>query len=310
MKERWSGGARLEGMTHVPSTFEPLALGEITLNVRHWGAPDSPLLFMVHGWMDCSITFQFVADTLASTFHIIAPDLRGYGQSTWLGRPYAYVDHYADLDALLSHYAPHRPVMLAGHSMGANIACNYAAARPERVERLALMDFLGRTPAPGVDASDQLRTWLLARARVPTAHPYPDVDAFAARLCKANPRLDASRARFLARHLTVPLEDGRVAMACDPWHRLPAPYVYHLEDWFSAWRKLRSPVLLLIADEGEVRAQLGMNEPEYLQRLACFECASVVEVSGSGHNVQHDRPEQVAAELEAFFAASRMLNPY
>ncbi len=297
-------------MTHVSSTCERLALGEMSLNVRHWGVPDAPLLFMLHGWMDCSITFQFVADRLASSFHIIAPDLRGYGQSTWLGRPYAFVDHYADLDALLSHYAPRRPVMLAGHSMGANIACNYAAARPERVERLALMDFLGRTPAPDIGASDQLRTWLMAGAEVPAARPYPDVDAFAARLRKTNPRLDQARAHFLARHLTVPLEEGRVAMACDPWHRLPAPYVYHLEDWYSAWRKLRSPVLLLVADEGEVRAQLGTSDPEYLRRLACFERLSVVEVSGSGHNIQHDGPERVAAELNAFFSASRMPNPY
>lgn len=291
-------------MTHVPSTCERLTLGDVTLNVRHWGAPDAPKLFMVHGWMDCSITFQFVADRLANTFHVIAPDLRGYGQSSWLGRPYAFVDHYADLDALLSRYAPHGPVMLAGHSMGANIACNYAAARPERVERLALMDFLGRTPAPGVDASDQLRTWLLARAHVPAARPYADVDAFAARLRQANPRLAEPRARFLAQHLTVPLEDDRVAMACDPWHRLPAPNVYHLEDWFSAWRKVRSPTLLLVADEGEVRTQFGASDPEYLRRLGCFERASVVEVSNSGHNVQHDGPEQVAAGLAAFFGCT------
>jgi pimeloyl-ACP methyl ester carboxylesterase len=297
-------------MTHASSICERLALGEMTLNVRHWGVPGAPALFMLHGWMDCSITFQFVADRLARSFHIIAPDLRGYGQSTWLGRPYAFVEHYADLDALLSHYSPHHPVMLAGHSMGANIACNYAAARPERVERLALMDFLGRTPEPGVDASDQLRTWLMARAGVPAARSYPDVDAFAARLRKANPRLDESRARFLACHLTVPLDDGRMAMACDPWHRLPAPCVYHLEDWLSTWCKLRSPVLLLVADEGEVRAQLGTSDPEYLRRLACFERVSVVEVLGSGHNIQHDGPERVATELKAFFSDSPMLNPY
>lgn len=276
---------------------------ELQYNVRHWGPVDAPKLFMLHGWMDSSITFQFVVDALGDAFHVIAPDWRGYGQSEWLGRAYAFADYYADLEAVLTHYAGNAPVSLAGHSMGANIAANYAAARPERVARLALLDFLGLAPL-AVDASAQLRRWLDACAQAPQTKPYRDVAAFAERLCKANPRLDAERALFLAGELTVALANGRVAMACDPWHRLPSPLVYNVDEWLANWRRIRAPTLLLIADEGQVRQQLGAQDADYLRRVACFADARVVELPASGHNVQHDCAHGVAAELCAFFGAA------
>ena len=286
-----------------PSRCERVSVRGLEYNVRHWGPADAPRLFMLHGWMDGSVTFQFVADALDGAFHIIAPDWRGYGQSERLGRPYLFADYYADLEALLTHYAGDEPVLLAGHSMGANIASNYAAARPERVARLAVLDFLGLTP-PETEASTQLRRWLDACAQAPQPKPYRDVAAFAERLRKANPRLDAERALFLARELTVELADGRVAMACDPWHRLPHPMLYNVEEWLSNWRRVRAPTLLLIADEGQVRQQLGADDAEYLRRLACFADARVVELRGSGHNVQHECAEGVATELLTFFGAA------
>lgn len=169
-----------------PSRCERIRVRELEYNVRHWGPADAPKLFMLHGWMDSSITFQFVVDALGDAFHVIAPDWRGYGQSEWLGRAYAFADYYADLEAVLTHYAGDAPVWVAAHSMGANIALNYAAARPERIARLALLDFLGLA-SPTADASAQLRCWLDACAHPPQPKPYRDAAAFAERLRKANP---------------------------------------------------------------------------------------------------------------------------
>lgn len=61
MKERGPAAARIGGMTKTYSICERLAPGEMSLNVRHWGVPGAPALSMLHGWMDCSITFRFVA---------------------------------------------------------------------------------------------------------------------------------------------------------------------------------------------------------------------------------------------------------
>ncbi len=79
------------------------------LHVRRWGRPDAPTLFMLHGWMDVSASFQFVVDALAGDWQVIAPDARGFGLSDWpvaQGRSghYWFQDYLADLDALIDHY--------------------------------------------------------------------------------------------------------------------------------------------------------------------------------------------------------------
>lgn len=155
-----------------PSTTERVTIRGLKYNVRRWGPVDAPRLFLLHGWMDASATFQFVIDALRHDWQVLAPDWRGYGKSTWLHRPYWFPDYYADLDALLAHYAPDGPVRLVGHSMGANIAGTYAGLRPERVMQLAILDFLGLKPPADADSPTLLGRWLDAQAEPPRARRY------------------------------------------------------------------------------------------------------------------------------------------
>src|ERR1700692_832914 len=136
-----------------PPVSEFVATRGTRLHVRRWGPPDAPMLFMLHGWMDISASFQFVVDALAGDWQVIAPDARGFGLSDWpvaggKKRPYLVP---ADLDALLDHYAPAslrgEPVNLVGHSMGANVVCLYAGVRPERVRRVVDLEGFGMAKA-------------------------------------------------------------------------------------------------------------------------------------------------------------------
>jgi pimeloyl-ACP methyl ester carboxylesterase len=102
-------------------------------HVRTWGDAHSPMLFLLHGWLDVSASFQFVVDALRHEWHVIAPDWRGFGLSAWAPGGYWFPDYYADLDALLDLYRPDTPVNLVGHSMGGNVALMYAGMRPQRV---------------------------------------------------------------------------------------------------------------------------------------------------------------------------------
>lgn len=285
------------------STTEFVALRGLRYHVRHWGPANAPKLFFLHGWMDSSATFQFVVEALQEDWHVIAPDWRGYGACEWLGRPYWFPDYYADLDALLAHYSPDAPAVLVGHSMGANIAATYAALRPQRVARIAMLDFLGLKPEPDLDAPAQLAKWLDGASGEPRLNSYPDHAALARRLRFANPRLTPERAAFLAQHVGRVRDDGQVEMACDPWHKLAAPTLYRIEDAMAAWRKIAVPVLMLIADQGFVQMRFGDEPAEYQRRLGCFADARVVRIADAGHNVQHDQPDAVAAALEAFLAA-------
>lgn len=286
-------------MSHLPSRTETLSIRGLRHNVRHWGDDAAPTLFLLHGRMDSSPTFQFVVDALTQSWHVIAPDWRGYGGSECLCRPYWYHDYYADLDGLLAHYSPDRPARLVGHSMGANIASIYAAAKPERVAQVAMLDFLG-LPAPANDAPTELRNWLDAIADTPSLSRYPNTAALAQRLMKLNPRLTPSRADFLARTTGREQADGSVELACDPWHKPPSPMLYRVDEVLETWRRVAAPVLLLIAEQGYVQQRFGDNRDELERRLACFANRQVVMVPDCGHNMQHDQPESIAAALEGF----------
>jgi len=289
-------------MEHIESRTESINVRGLRYSVRHWGAEDAPKLFLLHGWMDSSSTFQFVVDAFRQSWHVIAPDWRGYGASQWLSRPYWFPDYYADLHCLLEKYSPDQPARLIGHSMGANIASVYAAVRPERVAQLVMLDFLGLKPPKDIDAPTQIGKWLKGIQDEPKLSAYRDCDALARRLMQANPRLIENRAAFLARAVSRVRPDGQVEMACDPWHKIPSPAVYLVEDAMASWRKIVAPVLMLIADQGFVLHRFGNEPDEYRRRLACFAKLQAVTIAGAGHNLQHDQPENVALALENFLA--------
>ena len=80
------------------SRSEFLAVRGLRYHVRHWGDADAPKLFMLHGWMDVSASFQFVVDCLQGEWHVIAPDWRGFGLTDCSGADtYWFADYIGDL---------------------------------------------------------------------------------------------------------------------------------------------------------------------------------------------------------------------
>ena len=287
-------------MKEAKSRTERINVRGVRYNIRHWGAEDAPIVFFLHGWMDCSPTFQFVVDALRLDWHVIAPDWRGYGDSEWLSRPYWFPDYYADLHEILQRFSPGRPARLLGHSMGANIAAIYAGACPKYVSQLVMLDFLGLKPPIDDDSPTLIRRWLRHLARTPAGGVYASCEAFSQRFIEMNPRLSESRAAFLAENLCRCREDGTVEMNCDPWHRVPSPMVYHAEDNLACWRRIEAPVLLAVASHGFANQRFGNDPPEFNRRIACFRDVQVVPIPDSGHNVHHDQPELVASAMEGF----------
>ncbi len=288
-------------MQHVESKTELINVRGLRYCIRHWGAPDAPKLFFLHGRMDSSPTFQFVVDALKESWHVIAPDWRGYGASEWLSSPYWFADYYADLDCLLRHFSSDLPTRIVGHSMGANIASTYAAIRPERIAQLVMLDFLGLKQENNIDNPTVIGKWLEGVQSVPKLRTYPNHEMLANRLMQANHRLSEEHATFLSRTVSRIRPDGQIELACDPWHKIPSPVPYRVEDSKACWRKIEAPVLMAIPDHGFVIQRFGNESDEYRSRIECFSNGRVVTVSDSGHNVQHDQPEQLVSALEDFF---------
>ncbi len=286
-----------------PSRSEFVQVRQLRYHVRHWGEPGAPQLFMLHGWMDVAATFQFLVDALGGDWHVIAPDWRGYGQSEWRGEPYWFPDYLADLDALLRHYSPDRPVCLIGHSMGGNVACLFAGVRPERVARLVTIEGFGLAPSDPGEAPARYRRWLDELQSAPRFRGQPSPRALAERLQQGNPRLSAERAAFLAEHLGIAYSDGQIVPAGDPWHRLVNPVLYRIEEAAACWRAVTAPVLWIGAAESTIVQRSRVHPEDYRARLACFAALREVIIENAGHMVHRERPEAIASLIEEFVAA-------
>lgn len=291
------------------SRSEFVTVRGVRLLVRRWGNPDAPTLFMLHGWMDVAASFQFVVDALGGDWQVIAPDARGFGLSDWPvaangGGHYWFHEYLSDLDALLDHYAPSGEVNLVGHSMGANVVCLYAGARPERVRRVVDLEGFGLPPAHPKQMPGRLRAWLDEMREPPRLKHYASLEEVAARLIKTNERLLPQRARFLAPHWSRPDGEGGYMLLADPAHKLRGPMLYRLDEVMAVWAKVRAKVLHVEAVASPTLAQLAGEIPlaEFKARFSAFPDWREKIIDDAGHMVHHDQPEQVAALIEAFCA--------
>lgn len=107
------------------------------LHVHAWGPPAGRPVLIVHGVTNTGARYRRLAQELDGA-RVLAPDLRGHGLSTW-DPPWGVEQHVDDLVATLDAEGVERAVV-AGHSFGGLIGMALAAARPERVEALALVD--------------------------------------------------------------------------------------------------------------------------------------------------------------------------
>jgi pimeloyl-ACP methyl ester carboxylesterase len=263
------------------------------------GDPGLPPIFLLHGFMDCGATFQFVADAMSSPRTLIAPDWRGFGQSGWNPQGYWYPDYFADLDAMLEGLSPGLPADLVGHSMGGNIAMVYAGLRPDRVRRVVSLEGFGLPGAPPQLAPGRYRDWLDQWRQPEPASVFPGLEVFAGVLRKRNPRLSPERADFVARAWSEPLPDGRVRTRFDPAHKRVNPVLYRREEAEACWSEVRAPLLYVAGAESDFLSRLqGAGDPQRVRQLIPQLEPRVI--ASAGHMVHHEQPEAVAALIEDF----------
>ena len=128
-----------------------------TLEGLHWSRPGAPRVLCLHGWLDNAASFVPLAPHLAE-FDLLALDFAGHGFSSH--RPetsrYYFTDYLFDTDAVMDELGWDRCHFI-GHSMGGGVASCFAAAMPERVDRLILLDAVGIITLPADQTAAQLR---------------------------------------------------------------------------------------------------------------------------------------------------------
>jgi pimeloyl-ACP methyl ester carboxylesterase len=281
----------------------PLATG-LHYHVLEWGADRPDLdhtVVLLHGFLDLAWGWAGTARAgLAGRFHLIAPDLRGHGDSDWIGPGgyYHFIDYVADLHDLIGQLGRAR-VSLVGHSMGGSVAAYHAGSYPERIHRLALLEGMG--PPEQADAvPDRVRRWVDAwrQARSRETKGYADLAEAAARLQKHDPLLAPELARELAERGTARRPDGRLAFKHDPLHVTTGPLPFRVAFAAEFWQRITCPVLLV---EGALSAfRHGANEWE--QRASLIASTERAVLAGAGHMMQRHQPATLADMLVEFLA--------
>lgn len=266
-----------------------------------------PTLVMMHGWMDVGASFQFVVDALDAQGdgprHVVAPDWRGFGLSdSGAVDAYWFPDYLGDLDALLDHVSPDRPVDLLGHSMGGNVVMSYAGVRPARVRRLVNLEGFGLPATTPDEAPGRLARWLDELKQPMALKDYASVDEVADRLRGNNPRLSADRALWLARHWSRPDGRGRWQVLGDPAHKRTNPVPYQAQEVLAAWRAIVAPLLWVDGSETDIGRWWGgrYSRAEFDARLAEVRDCRRLTLDGAAHMLHHDRPEALAGALQQF----------
>ena len=300
----------VRGVRYHCRVWEPVA--DASCGQRADGQSQAPTLFMLHGWMDVSASFQFLVDALSDDWRVVAPDWRGFGETDWnTGTSYWFPDYLADLEALLNYFQPDGQVNLLGHSMGGNIASLYAGIRPARVARLINVEGFGMRATVPATAPERYARWLDSLGQPPQLRAYASFEQIAERLQQQNPRLNAQRALFLARHWGAmnpsaesadfePVNRDRVRLRADPRHKLINPLLYQLEEAKACWQRVSAPVLWVTGSDTGTLAQLGIDAEEHRQRRLQFPRLQSLEIADAGHMVHHDQPQALAQAIEKF----------
>jgi haloacetate dehalogenase len=102
---------------------------------------EGPLLLLLHGWPQTSHCWRHLIEPLAERYRVVAPDLRGYGQTD---KPVSGFDKRTMASDVreLARALGHDRVTLVGHDRGARVAHRYALDHPAEVEQIVFMDII------------------------------------------------------------------------------------------------------------------------------------------------------------------------
>jgi len=252
-------------------------VGGLQLVVRGLGA-EGPGLILLHGLGVSGAVWQGVGRLLGPTMRLVAPDLRGHGESDKPSAGYLPRDYVGDLAALLGH-EPSRPLGVLGHSLGAVIAVQLAAERPELVPKLILVD----PPFDPERRGDLIET--VERLR---KEPRGVLEL---ELQRREPRMGDPYARAMA-DLFRSAADGAFMAVLRAEAGFPSI--------MAQLPNIKAPTLVVAADPS-LDGSLG---PESAERItASLQNGRLLTIEGASHAVHASKPRELAQAVARFLRA-------
>jgi pimeloyl-ACP methyl ester carboxylesterase len=264
-----------------------------------WGNDSAPPLVLVHGRRTQGRAWDQIAESFRDRYYVVAPDLRGHGDSAWsTGSHYAPTEFMLDLVRLLELLGGRTAIV--AHSFGAGVALFTAGVFPELVERLVAIETVnprfgdnrGFSPAQMRDWAHETRLREARRERT-----FATLAEAAARLRETNARLTAPFSEHLARWGTRPVDSG-FRWKFDPWLLTQNGLEVRADEITRYWGNITCPVLQIIGAESPLDRTTYQGQPVE----SYFRDARLVRVEGAGHWVQHDCLDATLALLHDFLA--------
>ena len=276
-----------------PDDSEPFSRFFISQRQRlhyvDWGNSEAPLLILVHGGRDHCRNWDWIARELRHEWHVIAPDLRGHGDSAWsIDGAYTMDSFVYDLAELVRVQGQNKVWMIA-HSLGGNIALRYAGIYPAKLMKLVAIEGLGPSPVKIAERRRQplsfhMREWIEARHTMSGRLPrrYASIDEALQRMMAENAHLTTDRARHLTIHGTIRNEDGSYSWKFDNYVRSMPPDLALVQP-DELWSEIQCPTLLVYG------ADSWASNPAVDGRARYFRNGEVAVLEKAGHWVHHDQ---------------------
>jgi pimeloyl-ACP methyl ester carboxylesterase len=275
----------------------------LRLHYVDWGNPDAPPLILQHGGRDHCRSWDWVAEELRKDWHILAPDLRGHGDSAW-SPDGDYSTHSFIYDfAQFVHQLGYERVTIIGHSLGGSVTSRFTGLFPEKVSRLVNIEGLG--PPPEMIAEREalgfaqiMREWIGNRRKAAGRLPrrYPTIEAAFARMKEENGYLTNEQARHLTIHGIARNEDGTFSWKFDNYLNVWPPLEATDEQIRKLWAEITCPILLLYGKDS------WASSPDSDGRMAHFRDAKLHNYENAGHWLHHDQFDRFIADVRAFLA--------
>jgi pimeloyl-ACP methyl ester carboxylesterase len=273
----------------------------LRLHYVDWGNPAGPPLLLLHGGRDHCRNWDWTAAALRDDWHVIAPDLRGHGDSQWSpDGSYTMAGYIYDL-AQLIHQQRLAPVTIIAHSLGGNIALRYAGIYPDAVAKLVAIEGLGRSRRAMAEETrptivERMEAWITEQRGLAGRLPrrYASIEEAFRRMQAENPHLSAEQARHLTVHGVNQNEDGTYSWKFDNYVRAWAPYDMTGRDIRLLWSRIGCPTLLMYGKESR------SGNPGEDGRAQLFSRATVAGVDGAGHWLHHDRLDEFLRIIRDF----------
>ncbi|ALJ13142.1 alpha/beta fold hydrolase [Sphingopyxis macrogoltabida] len=273
----------------------------LKLHYADWGNQDAPPLLLVHGGRDHCRSWDWVAERLTDRYHIIAPDLRGHGDSAWSPDGNYEMGAFVYDLAQLIHQLDLAPVTIVAHSMGGNIATRYTGLYPGNVKKLVSIEGLGPSPAVQEERAktsfdERMRQWIGDKRQAAGRSPkrYATLDDALARMAAENSYLTPEQARHLTIHGINRNEDGSWSWKFDNYLNIWTIFDMPQDDLHRLWANITCPTLLLYG------ADSWASNPEKDGRIEHFSTAKVIEFENAGHWLHHDQFDRFMSTLDEF----------